>query len=763
MSCRPEPYTPNLPRQAGRGAIPSCLFTPHERGEKRARVTAVRCLFALLLCLLAALASGAKAAEPAPVSADELERLVHSLQNETEREKLIEQLHGLIAAQRGAEKEKPAGAAFFNQVTQQVEAFSGEILAGAAMVVDAPLLLEWASEQASDHAARRLWVDAAFAFTLIFGCAALAEWVLRAIIARLLPRLPVRRSDTRLVRVSFALLGLILAALPIAAFAVAAYAVLTAITEPLTHSRITLTVLVNATVEARFLLCVVKWVLLPADSGTVFLPIDPETRNYVYIWVRRFTFWGIFGYWLPEAAWWLGIPGALYALLLKTVGLVLAVLAIIFILQNRMTVAAWIAGEPKAASSGWSRVRRTLGETWHLLAILYITGAYLIYALHMEGGFTYVLRATLLSLILIIAARLLVSLVQRWSRRGFAIRPKLKAQFPTLEQRANRYIPILTGLVSVVIYFLALLAVLQAWNITAFAWFGSDLGRRMTGQALAIGMVLVIALALWEVSASAIERYLSAIDARDVPRRTRIRTLLPLLQTALLGVIIVVTSLMILSHLGIDIAPLLAGAGVIGLAIGFGSQALVKDIITGLFILLEDQIAVGDIVDVGKDHKGVVEAITVRTIRMRDVSGTVHTVPFSEVTSVKNLSKDFSYAIARIAISYREDIDRVVEILRGVSNQLAQDETLKSSILNPFEYMGVDALDESSVVLLVRIRTLPGKQLAVSRTFNRLVKIAFDEYRIVSRDPSPVAIQNTPGSLDDSAAASDATPRRRLA
>ena len=763
MSCRPEPYTPNLPRQAGRGAIPSCLFTPHERGEKRARITAVRYLFALLLCLLAALASGAKAAEPAPVSADELERLVHSLQNETEREKLIEQLHGLIAAQRGAEKEKPAGAAFFNQVTQQVEAFSGEILAGAAMVVDAPLLLEWASEQASDHAARRLWADAAFAFTLIFGCAALAEWVLRAIMARLLPRLPVRRSDTRLVRVSFALLGLILAALPIAAFAVAAYAVLPAITEPLTHSRITLTVLVNATVEARFLLCVVKWVLLPADSGTVFLPIDPETRNYVYIWVRRFTFWGIFGYALPEAAWWLGIPGALYALLLKTVGLVLAVLAIIFILQNRMTVAAWIAGEPKAASSGWSRVRRTLGETWHLLAILYITGAYLIYALHMEGGFTYVLRATLLSLILIIAARLLVSLVQRWSRRGFAIKPELKAQFPTLEQRANRYIPILTGLVSVVIYFLALLAVLQAWNIAAFAWFGSDLGRRMTGQALAIGMVLVIALALWEVSASAIERYLSAIDARDVPRRTRIRTLLPLLQTALLGVIIVVTSLMILSHLGIDIAPLLAGAGVVGLAIGFGSQALVKDIITGLFILLEDQIAVGDIVDVGKDHKGVVEAITVRTIRMRDVSGTVHTVPFSEVTSVKNLSKDFSYAIARIAISYREDIDRVVEILRGVSNQLSQDETLKSSILNPFEYMGVDALDESSVVLLVRIRTLPGKQLAVSRTFNRLVKIAFDEHRIVSRDPSPVAIQNTPGSLDDSAAASDATPRRRLA
>jgi small-conductance mechanosensitive channel len=722
----------------------------------------VRGLFVLLLWLVTALAPAVQAAEPPPVSADELERLVHSLQDDAEREKLVEQLRGLIAAQRGAEKEKPAGAAFLNQITQQVEAFSGEILAGAAMVVDAPRLLDWASQQAADSAARRLWAEAAFAFAVIFGGAALAEWALRSVIARLLPRLPVRRSDTRLVRACFALLGLMLAVLPIAAFAATAFAVLPTITEPFTRTRITLTVLVTATVEARLLLCFIRSVLLPADSGSVFVPIDLETRIYLYIWVRRFTFWGIFGYAVPEAAWWLGIPGALYALMLKTVGLVLAVLAIIFLLQNRATVAAWIAGEP-AAASGWSRVRRTLSESWHLLAILYIIAAYLIYALHMEGGFAYVLRATLSSLVLIVAARLLVSFAQRLSRRGFAIKPELKAQFPTLEQRANRYLPILTGLVSAVIYIVALLAILQAWNFAAFAWFTSDLGRRMTGHALAIGMVLVIALALWELSASAIERYLAAIDGRDVPRRTRIRTLLPLLRTALLCLIIVMASLMVLSHLGIDIAPLLAGAGVVGLAIGFGSQALVKDIITGLFILLEDQIAVGDIVDVGKDHKGVVEAITVRTIRMRDLSGTVHTVPFSEVTSVKNLSKDFSYAVARITISYREDIDRVLEILRGVGDQLAQDETLQPFILDPLEYMGVDALDESSVVLVVRIRTLPGKQFAVGRAFNRLVKIAFDEHGIASRDPTPIVMLNDPAALDERAALSDATPRRRLA
>ena len=229
-----------------------------------------------------------------------------------------------------------------------------------------------------------------------------------------------------------------------------------------------------------------------------------------------------------------------------------------------------------------------------------------------------------------------------------------------------------------------------------------------------------------------------------MPRRTRIRTLLPLLRTAMLSLIVVMSGLIILSHLGINIAPLLAGAGVVGVAIGFGSQALVKDVITGLFILAEDQLAVGDIVDVGKDHAGVVEAISVRTIRLRDQAGTVHTVPFSEVTTVKNMTRDFAFVVARVTISYGEDIDRVVEILREVSAELMEDETLREVILDPFEYLGVDALNDSSVVLLIRIRTLPSKQFAVGRAFNRLVKIAFDKHGVATRDPAPVLMMNPP-------------------
>jgi small conductance mechanosensitive channel len=226
--------------------------------------------------------------------------------------------------------------------------------------------------------------------------------------------------------------------------------------------------------------------------------------------------------------------------------------------------------------------------------------------------------------------------------------------------------------------------------------------------------------------------------------------------------------LTILSQIGLSVAPLLAGAGIIGVAVGFGSQALVKDVITGLFIVLEDQIAVGDVVDIGKDHKGVIEAISIRTIRLRDQAGTVVTVPFGEVTTVKNMTKDYAYAVARIAVAYGEDIDGVAEILRGVCDELNADEQLGPWILDPFDYQGVDSLDEASVALLLRVRTVPGKQFVVGRALNRLIKLAFEKHGIAMRDPTVTMLTSPPvpsgaAHTDTAAAAPAGLPQRRTA
>jgi moderate conductance mechanosensitive channel len=693
-------------------------------------------------CAAAPTAHAGATVAPAPASVSDLQQLVDTLQNDHARAKLVAQLQAMIAAQRQVAPPKPEGVMLLGRLSGQIDALTGEILAGVAMVVDAPRLLGWAREQLHSPDARERWLDAGIDLVLIFGAAAIAEGALRWIIGRVRPKFPVRRRDTRLVRLLFALLALVLDLVPLLVFAAIAYGAVAMALDPLTPTGITMSVLAVATIEVRLILCFARALLIPPDDGTAFLPLDAETRNYLYIWVKRFIFLGVYGYAVPRAAWWLGIPGPLYTLLLKFVGLVLALLAIIFLLQNRAHIAQWIGGGA-ATATGWGRIRRTLAEIWQLLAIFYIAGLYAIYALHIEGGFIYVARATALSVLVIVAARVFTHSIRSLSRRGFAVPPQLKAQFPTLEQRANRYIPILTGLATGALYIVAGLTVLQAWQVTAFAWLGSDFARRMGGKLLSTAVVLVIALVVWEIFASAIERYLGKLDG-GAAHRTRLRTLLPLLRTAMLSLIVVMAALIILSHLGIDIAPLLAGAGVVGVAIGFGSQALVRDVITGLFILLEDQLAVGDIVDVGKDHAGVVEAISARTIRLRDLAGTVHTVPFGEVTSVKNMTRDFAYVAARVTIAYGEDIDRVVEILREASAQVATDPDLARSILDPFEYLGVDALNEFSVVLLVRIRTLPSQQWAVGRAFNRAVKIAFDKHGIATRDPSPVAIAAVP-------------------
>jgi moderate conductance mechanosensitive channel len=714
-------------------------------------------IFLLLLLATPALAE-TPAATPAAPSVDELQQLVDTLQDDKARAQFVTQLQTLIAARRASiaqqESTSPAG-----WLSQHVDQLTGEILEGASVVIDAPRIIAWGRGQVEDAAARQRWLKIGLALVIVFGCAAAAEWLVRRFLMRLLPRAPTRR-DTRGVRLLFAMVELVTGALPIVAFAVVAYVVLPLSLPPYSTGRTSLALLIHATVVTRLILAVAQSLLLASDPFIGLMAMTEETRTYLYIWIKRFTCWSVFGFALAEGAWWLGIPGGIYALMLKGVALMLAVLAIVFVLQNRAAVSAWIAGPSElptdARAMGWYRMRRRLAETWHVLAIVYILGIFVVYTLHVAGGFVYLLRATALSLVAIIGARLLVRFAERASERGFAIAPDLKTRFPTLEQRANRYLPVLTGLVRAVVYLAALLVVLQAWDVGSFAWFDTELGRKVTGIALSVAAVLGIALAVWEIFSAAVERHLSTLAASP-SSRTRLRTLLPLLRTAMLCVIVVMSTLIVLSQIGINIAPLLAGAGVVGLAIGFGSQALVKDIITGLFILIEDQIAVGDIVDVGKDHKGTVEAISIRTIRLRDQAGVVHTVPFSEVTSIKNLTKDFAYAVARIGISYGEDIDRVVEVLRAASEELMADEAVAPFVLDPFNYQGVDSLDDLAVVLLVRIRTMPGKHLVVGRAFNRLVKMAFEKHGIVGRDPSPMIITRPALNSPEAACGSNET------
>jgi small conductance mechanosensitive channel len=257
------------------------------------------------------------------------------------------------------------------------------------------------------------------------------------------------------------------------------------------------------------------------------------------------------------------------------------------------------------------------------------------------------------------------------------------------------------------------------------------LGKQMAESAFTIIAVVVLALVFWEAGNIGVERYLRQTDSEGgvVERSARIRTLLPLFRKVVFTVLAVMVSLIVLSEMGINIGPLLAGAGVVGLAVGFGAQTLVKDVITGLFILVEDTIAVGDYVEVG-GHEGTVESLSIRTIRLRDPAGSVHTVPFSDVGTVLNYTRDFSNVVLNIGIAYRENVDEVMKVIVDLGREMAEDQTLGPDIITPLEVQGLQSLDDSAVVIRARIRVSAGTQWGMKREFNRRLKNRFDELGI---------------------------------
>ncbi|MBA2604574.1 MAG: mechanosensitive ion channel family protein [Acidobacteria bacterium] len=183
--------------------------------------------------------------------------------------------------------------------------------------------------------------------------------------------------------------------------------------------------------------------------------------------------------------------------------------------------------------------------------------------------------------------------------------------------------------------------------------------------------------------------------------------------------------LMVLREVQVDIAPVLTGAGIVGLAVGFGAQTLVRDIISGFFLILEDQVRVGDVAAINGTG-GLVEAINLRTIVLRDVEGTVHVFPNGAIQTLANRSKDFSYYVIDLGISYRENPDRVAAVLREVGADLQADPVFAPWILMPVEVLGVDAFADSAVIMKMRIRTMPLKQWEVGREFRRRLKMRLD-------------------------------------
>lgn len=191
----------------------------------------------------------------------------------------------------------------------------------------------------------------------------------------------------------------------------------------------------------------------------------------------------------------------------------------------------------------------------------------------------------------------------------------------------------------------------------------------------------------------------------------------------------VIIGMLLLLQVGVDIAPLIAGAGIIGLAIGFGAQELVRDVITGFFILLENQVRTGDVAIINGTG-GLVEGIGLRTIVLRDLSGTVHVFQNGKISSLSNMTKGWSAMVFDVGVAYKEDTDQVVQVMEAVAADLTSDPNFSQKILEPMEIFGVDSFGDNAVIIKARLKTVPIEQWSVGREYNRRLKKAFDEKNI---------------------------------
>lgn len=503
------------------------------------------------------------------------------------------------------------------------------------------------------------------------------------------------------------------------------------------------------------------------DDSLRLLPIPAEDAAYWNAWLARLSGFIGYGVLLVVPMINFNISPALGRMVTLVIMGLAFVYALAVIMQNRDQVSAALQARANRADMAVSRVALgMLARSWHLLAIGYVGALGIVTLLRPETALPAMLSATVQTLAAIGIGAFASLVLTRVISRQLVLPEETRQRFPMLENRLNGFVPRALRTMRLLIIGVVSLVVINAWGLfNVGVWLASDAGTHAVGALISVLIILLVASLLWIGLASWIEQRLNPDTGSGEPS-ARERTLLTIFRNAVAVVLVVMTAMIILSEIGINIGPLIAGAGVLGLAIGFGAQKLVQDVITGVFIQLENAINAGDIVTAG-GVTGTAEKLTIRSLGIRDLSGTYHLIPFSSVDTVANYMREFAYHVGVYGVAYREDTDEVIGLLRDAFDELISDEEQRAKILGELEVHGVTALGDSSVDIRVRIKTLPGVQWAVGRAYNRLVKrhldaagveipfphmtLYFGQDKDGSAPPAPVQIQQPkalPGSRD---------------
>ena len=685
--------------------------------------------YCLLVCLLTLLPmSSAQAAgitsllgssdktqaQPTEPLGQSLDEVIKNLENEQQRSKLLTDLKKLRDATKKAQPEAEIGVLGLigSTLADLEKQFSG---------TDSPTY-RWSKEigQAKDELVALMlpasqWLPMIFAFALIIMVwsllAALLIWVSHRVRLRfgLSEELPQHPKAVDMLRFALRKLGPWLVALVITVYG--SYALPSSLGKDL--AMVLAYALVIGTCFSA--ICVIAFSLLDGPHRHRALHILRHQAFRPLWWIGSFA---AFGEALsdPRLVATLGVHLAHTA---ATFANVMAALSTgLFIIRFRRPIAHLIRNQPlsrRLTRRALSDSIEILGTYWYIAALI-LVGISLFATFLSAGDTSTALRQSLICTVLVVLCMVINGLVRRHSQRP----QRGHKRHALYSERLKSFIYTLAHLV---VWLVFIELGLRVWGLSLISFTEGD-GHEISVKLFGLGGTLLFAWLIWILADTAIHHALTR--SRKGLANARAQTMMPLIRNVLFAAIFIIALIVALANMGMNVTPLLAGAGVIGLAIGFGAQSLVADLITGLFIIIEDSLAIDDYVDVG-GHLGTVEGLTIRTVRLRDIDGIVHTIPFSEIKSIKNYSREFGYAIFRVAIPYNMEIDDAIKLMREVGQKMRTDPLQRRNIWSPLEIQGVESFESGSAILRARFKTAPIKQWEVSRAFNLSLKRHLDE------------------------------------
>jgi len=486
-----------------------------------------------------------------------------------------------------------------------------------------------------------------------------------------------------------------------------------------------------------------RFVLSPDAAALRPLPVGDQAAAYLHRWIVRVAVIWVFALLIAGMLFVAGVPPEVETVIRLISGALVGLMLLGMVLDARGAVAAAIRqGNAQGVASTW---RATLAGTWHLFAIAYVVLVWLLWA---AGTIDYGrsnVGAALASLGVVLAYPLL----DRWIGRG--IDDMFSSGTGEALLQRPEYAVVLHRVMRVLLVLMLFAGVSELWGFRFLGDAGVKMRQAVLGASFDLLAAVVLAALGWHFVKVGIDRRLRPreVDGEMVEPNPRMKTLLPLARKFVLAVLAVITVMLVLSGLGVNIGPLLAGAGVLGLAIGFGAQTLVKDILTGVFFLMDDAFRIGEYIQSGS-YKGTVEAFGMRSVKLRHHRGPVFTVPFGELKAIQNMSRDWVIDKFNIGITYDSDIDKAKKLIKQIGKELAADPEYGPKFIEPLKMQGVEQFGDFAVQIRVKMMTKPNQQFGIRRRAFAMIKKAFDANGVKFAYPT---VQVAGGAGGDVAAA----------